>query len=186
MPVLKRLAAILLLTLLLFNWIGFRVMYDYLQHRADVKLVAKLDRNEFQESELVTIKVPLNLPYQQNWKEFERYDGDVTVDGVHYKYVMRKVENDSLVLKCIPNEQRKRIVKAENRYFQLVNDLQHQGQADSKSKVSVFKNPVSEFYRSQQLALCHPVAEVAMISYSTSHATLASGFSFTDERPPRV
>ncbi|HSB93904.1 MAG TPA: hypothetical protein VLC28_12345, partial [Flavitalea sp.] len=131
---LKRVASILLLAILLFNWVGYRLMYDLIEHNANQELAGKIDRLEFSDEELVTIKVPLNLPYQQNWEEFERYDGDVTLDGVHYKYVMRKVYNDSLVLKCLPNSTRQQLKKAESQYFQLVNDLEHQGQHHEKSK----------------------------------------------------
>ena len=85
----KKLAAILLVALLFFNWYGYRLITDYMQQRSDAQLEARLDQNDYDESQLIELRVPLNLPYHNDWTEFERYDGEVEIEGVHYKYVKR-------------------------------------------------------------------------------------------------
>jgi hypothetical protein len=160
-------------------------MYNVIEHQANQELAAKIDRLEFTEQELVTIKVPLNLPYQQNWEEFERYDGDVTVDGIHYKYVMRKIYNDSLILKCIPNQTRQQLNNAERQYFQLVNDLEHQGQQQEKSKVSFFKNLVTEFWESGTACLMDHNIDLHTGYGVTHHAVTAAGHLSRNDRPPQ-
>ena len=100
----KRLAAILLVSVLLFNWFGYRVLTDIIEHQADLVLEQRLDNSDYDESQLIEIKVPIELPYQTNWKEFERVDGEIEVDGIHYKYVKRKIVNGELVLLCLPNK----------------------------------------------------------------------------------
>ena len=182
---LKRVASILLLAMLLFNWIGFRLLYNVIEHQANQDLAAKIDRLEFSEQDLVTIKVPLNLPYQQNWEEFERYDGDVTVDGVHYKYVMRRIYNDSLVLKCIPNETKQQLKNAERQYFQLVNDLEHQGQQQEKSKVSFFKNLVTEFWDSKTSYVIDPIFNMHTSSRVNANFLVAAGHLSRNDCPPQ-
>lgn len=160
-------------------------MYDVIEHQANKDLAARIDRMEFNELELVTIKVPLNLPYQQNWNEFERYDGDVTVDGVHYKYVMRKVYNDSLILKCLPNETKQQLHKAERQYFQLVNDLDHQGQQQEKSKISFFKNLVTEFWESRTNYFIDHFSDKLLLAKVSSHFFIAVGHLSRTDRPPQ-
>lgn len=172
--------------MLLFNWVGYRLMYDFLEHRADEQLEARLDRSDYSEDHLIEIKVPLNLPYQQNWKEFERYDGEVTVGGIHYKYVMRKVYNDSLILKCIPNEQKNRIRNAEHHYFQLVNDLQHSGQHQGKAKDSFFKNLITEYWIAKNdFSFLQDLSHLT--PYAISSASLInSGYFLSPEQPPEA
>ena len=80
---------------------GYRFVADYMQQRSDKQLEAHLDKNNYKESELIELKVPIHLPYQTTWAEFERYDGEVELNGILYKYVKRKVVNDTLVLLCI-------------------------------------------------------------------------------------
>jgi hypothetical protein len=144
----KRAAAILLLIIFLFNWVGYRLLSDYLQHRADRQLEAQLDQHQYNEASLIEIRIPLNMPYQNVSSDFERYDGEIAYNGIHYKYVKRKVANGELVLLCLPNENRMRLQSAREEFFKLVNDLQ---QSDSKGSApnSTIKNPVTEYWQQQ-------------------------------------
>jgi hypothetical protein len=139
---LKRAAAILLLLLFLFNWFGYRLLSGYLQTRADAHLEAQLDQEQYDASQLIEMRVPLNMPYQLNSTDFERYDGEIEIDGVHYKYVKRKVENGQLVLLCLPNETKMKLQGARDEFFKLVNDLPNQNKSPDS-----FKNPVTEYWQ---------------------------------------
>jgi hypothetical protein len=150
---LRKIAAILLLIILLFNWVGYRLLSDFLQHRATVQLEARLDKNDYTEDQLIEIKIPLHLPYQLNWKEFERFDGEVDANGKHYKYVKRKIFNDSLVLLCLPDEAKQNLEKAEDDYFKVVNDVTPSSQKKSDNNNLSFKNILSEFFVEQPIWL---------------------------------
>ena len=119
---------------------------NWLQHLADTTLEARLDINDYSEASLIEFKVPLDLPYQTDWKGFERFDGEVTVEGQHYKYVKRKVQDGMLVVKCIPNENKHRIESARDQFFQLANDLQNNDGAKKSDapKHSTIKNNITE------------------------------------------
>lgn len=145
----RKIAAILLLVILLFNWVGYRLLTGFLQHRSDVQLEARLDKNDYDESTLIEIKIPLQLPYQLNWKSFERFDGEIDVDGIHYKYVKRKIYNDSLVLLCLPNKTKQALEKAKDDYFKVVNDIDPSSQKKSDHNNLSFKNILSEFFVEQ-------------------------------------
>lgn len=144
---LKQAAAILLLILFLFNWFGYRLLSGYLQQQADTKLEAQLDQNQYDASRLIEMRVPLNIPYQINSSDWERYDGNIEINGTHYKYVKRKVENGQLVLLCLPNETRMRLQSARDEFFKLVNDLQQANQSKSAGHGHSVKNPVTEYWQ---------------------------------------
>ena len=78
---------------MLLNLAGYKVLFHFLQQRADSQLQASLDKQQYNEQDLVTIKVPLSLPYQTNWKEFERVDGEIKLDGKIYKYVKNNLSS---------------------------------------------------------------------------------------------
>jgi hypothetical protein len=130
---LKKIAAILLICLLLFNWYGYRFVTNYLQKKADSQLEARLDVNDYAESELIEIRVALNMPYQNNSSSFERHYGEINLDGKIYSYVKRKVEDGYLILKCIPNDLKQQIEKADNILFTINNglDQEHNGKSNS-------------------------------------------------------
>ncbi len=77
------------------------------------------------------------MPYQTDWADFERYDGAIEVNGVHYKYVKRKIEGGQLVLKCIPNKVKQQLESAKQDIFKSTNDIQQ----DNGSKKSGNSNP---------------------------------------------
>ena len=179
----RKIAAILLLVILLFNWIGYRFFSDFLQHRANVQLEAKLDKNDYKDEELIEIKVPINLPYQLNWKSFERFDGEVDVDGIHYKYVKRKIYNDSLVLLCLPNEAKQNLEKAKENYFKGVNDIDQSSQKKSDNTLT-FKNILSEFFVEQPLWLNKTCVVLSTTYYTGATQFLSSIFPDLRGQPP--
>jgi hypothetical protein len=146
----RKLLTILLLSLLVFNWVGYRLLSQYLEDRSNLKLEAQLDQQQYNEEDLIEIRIPVNLPYQNDTREFERIDGEITLGDVHYKYVKRKIENGQLVLKCIPNETKMALQTARDRFFALVNDLQQKGQhKDSKAPGLSFKSLFNEYCEQQ-------------------------------------
>lgn len=144
---LKKLAAILLIGVFTFNWFGYRLLTDYLQHKADKTLEAQLDRHEYDESQLLEMRIPLNMPYQTASSGFERIDGEIEIDGIHYKYVKRKVDNGELVLLCLPNHKKMKLQSARSEFFQLVNDLNNPVQNNESSPAPSFKSPVTEYWQ---------------------------------------
>lgn len=178
----RKIAAILLLGSLLYNWLGYRLVYDYLQHRADKALEALLDQEAYDNSRLVEIKVPLNLPYQAQWTEFERYNGEIELNGQHYKYVKRRIYNDSLVLLCLPNDTRQKIDNARNDFFRLANDLQHSSKKSSANNNPFFKTIE---YRPEQNRWTIPAVAVSRSPYNREHCLLRSLYiKDTPAQPP--
>lgn len=183
----KRIASILLLCLLLFNWFGYRILSDYYEQQADLMLEQKLDNSDYDESQLIEIKVPLKLPYQNNWREFERFDGEIEVDGIHYKYVKRAVYNDSLVLLCLPNESKMKLQSARDEFFKLVNDLQHpqNKKSDNGNSFSV-KNPITEYYTSHNNWLIAELPALPCQFYIDNTSYYSTGFTISPEQPPEA
>jgi hypothetical protein len=184
---LNRLAAILLLGILGFNWCGYQLLSAYLENRSDRQLEARLDDNRYDDSQLLSIKVPSHLSYSSPSLKFERVDGQVEVGGVLYKYVKRRLYNDSVELLCIPNHAAMNLQTAKNEFFQLVNDLQHNGQGkQTNSHPGSTKSPTSPDYItvSAPFAIGNP-GVISLSQYAPCDATsLPSSHSITDEQPP--
>ncbi len=83
---------------------------------ADKQITAAINSNNYNEDELLQIKIALNAPYIQNNNNCERYDGSVEYKGVQYNYVKRLVQNDTLYLYCIPNKEKTDISNTKDSY----------------------------------------------------------------------
>jgi len=120
--------------ILFFNWYGYQLVSSWLEDRADRQMEALLDSESYDESQLITLKVPsTHLSYYNSSTRFERADGQIEIGGVRYKYVARRLYNDSLELRCIPNQTAMSLQSARNDFFKLVNDLQQHGGQGKKS-----------------------------------------------------
>lgn len=104
-------------------------------------LEALIDDNSINDSQLTEFKIPIHLPYQTTWASYQRYDGEIKINGTIYKYVKRKVCNDTLYLMCITNSKKMRLESAKDEFFKISNDLtknDHSKKSDNTK--SVFKN----------------------------------------------
>jgi hypothetical protein len=131
--------------LLLFNWWGYRFFTGWLQQRADHQLESSIDANNYDESQLIEIRIALNMPYQNNQSEFERHYGEAEINGKIYTYVKRKIEDGYLILKCIPNNQKQAIRNANNIFFSINNGLDQRDNRDQLPANNVVKGFLSDF-----------------------------------------
>lgn len=183
----KKTAAILLLGILMFNWVGYRFLTSYLENKVNQQLDASIDQNNYEESDLISIKVVNNLPYT-NSKDFQRVNGQIEIAGIQYNYVKMRVAADSLELLCIPNQGATKMNAAKDEFFKLVNDLQHNGQGKkSDAHPGASKNFSVDSYTVNDLAmLSHPAALPAEKAYSFYSFLIPSCYSPIAEQPPEV
>jgi hypothetical protein len=120
---LKKLFSILLLLVFLFNTVGYRLAFFYLIKEADSQMELKAEQINEHDKHLVTLKIPINLPYQTDWKDFEPADGETVIKGITYKMVKRKVSRDTLILLCMENSDKTRLEKNSDDYFKKSNGL---------------------------------------------------------------
>lgn len=132
----KRLATIGILGILLFNIVGYQVLSRWLQHRADVQAQARIDEGLYAQEALIEMSVEMDIPYATNWGNWEHFEGDVVIDGIHYRYVERKLENGRMYVRCLPNTQKQTILNARDAFFKLAYEANQANH--SKKTTSVF------------------------------------------------
>lgn len=160
---------------------------DYVQQKADTHFEQKIDNKEYDANALIEVRAPVSLPYQTDWKEFERISGEITINGMHYKYVERKLEGGEMIYKCIPDEGKARLVNARENFFKLVNDLQNQQEQKSG------KQPAPS-YKAFSFDYCEQLSQWSLDALDklyqpfnhTFSATTLSAFILKAEQPPEV
>jgi hypothetical protein len=121
------------------------MVIDLMQQKADNKLEAQLDNSDYDESQLIEIRVAMNMPYQQRYTEFERHYGEIEIEGKSYSYVKRKIEGDLLILKCIANQSKQelKIIKNDLAKANSNADMDHSGK--NSPQKSFAKNSLGEY-----------------------------------------
>lgn len=133
----RKIASILLLALLSFNWFGYRLFISFFENKANEQFETKLDNGNYNADQLISIKVPItNIAYYTNTKLFQRVDGQVEINGILYNYVKQRLYNDSVELLCIPNTAMMKLQTEKNDLAKSVNDVQQTEQAKKTSNHS--------------------------------------------------
>lgn len=164
----RKLFSIFLLVVFVFNIVGYKVAFYFMEQRAEHQIEKKLDIVKSNDKGLVTIKIPLSLPYQTNWTDFERVDGEYSYNGKTYKYVKRKVFNDTLILVCLDFKEKQQIQKRSNDLFKKINDL-----TTNTTKKSVSKQSKTDDY-CQPLKICIRPLHVYRVRQVIYHGTIPS------------
>lgn len=183
----KRIAAILLMGILFFNWYGYRMLSSWLEDKADRQLEARLDQDRYDESQLISIKVPSShLSYYNSSTRFERVNGQIEVGGVQYKYVKRRLYNDSVEVLCIPNHTAMHLQTARNEFFQLVNDIQqHNGQSKKSDTHTIKVFSPTDYEVVSSMTVVQPDHTINLpILYRDLVPVLSSSVHLTVEQPP--
>ena len=121
------------------------MLLQFLESRSNDHLQLKLDHGQYSESDLVEVRVALNLPYINDSKHFEDYSGDTTINGHHYRFVKRKLVNNELVLLCVRDQQKDRLQKAGTDFYKQVNDMPGSEKKSKTAPLKLVKGFANEF-----------------------------------------
>ena len=182
---LRKSAAIILLLILLFNMIGYRVWFYYAEQKADIAMESRLDKDQYDVNDLIAITVPLDNPYQLEQSNFQRIDGEFSFQGKNFKYVKRKVSDGKLILLCIPDARKTVLKKAKAEYGNAANDLS--GTSKGSSRSGTQKSFSSNDYTSETFQLNTSRLSVFQSSrlLSVINAKLVSQFLPSPGKPPQ-
>lgn len=181
----KKLVAISFLLLFLFNTAGYYFVQNYLMNKASVATTNNIDRNNYDYDQLIELKVPLNMPYYQN-TNFERHEGTITIKGILYSYVERKIENGFLIIKCLPDWKSQQVKENTGDYFAKANGIDKSGagkQDHSKIKVKISIDDFEEHLFQTYPEMAQPTIT---LWGSAAHSFTPSQHTNCCEQPPEL
>lgn len=185
---LKRIAAILLLSVLLFNWVGYRLLTAYWEDRAAARLEASLDNDQYDPDQLILLRVSADgLPYSKTSMYFERSEGVIEIGAARFHTVRRRFYNDSIEFLCLPDGAVNQLRSAKDDFFRLVNDLQKSGHSRFPSP-SGKTNPVVNkivWCNSSHFPDLQYIADRPVLSPIFMKTALSAGHPRIGLQPPR-
>jgi len=100
---LKRVAAIFLLSVLLFDMCGYMALRQYMVYKTDRFFNEQAAKKLYNKNDLVEVQIPVNLPGMHDWSGYERISGQIRFQDIAYNYVEMKMTSHILYLKCVPD-----------------------------------------------------------------------------------
>lgn len=177
---LKKIVAIFLLLVLLFNSIGFYGLVFILSHQLEQELTSDLESDEYSGDGTVLVKIPCPFPYQVSVDGYQRADGEFESDGETYTLVKQKRVGDTLYVVLIKAYGRVRVDNSVTSFFK-----NSQGAPFSRSVLKVSELFAKEYLKSEDGL---QVLAAGWCSESMHGIAAAYFFSFclqADSPPPR-
>lgn len=102
---------------------GYHVVFWALKTNAKKDLLHRLDADSYAPNDVIVLTLPVSLPYSIYDPGYERASGEVEYRGEFYHLVKQKVENDTLFMICVKDQEQKRIENTKAEYMSLSNGL---------------------------------------------------------------
>lgn len=169
---------------MIFNLAGYRLVFTAISDKATAKLEQKISAKDYSEAQLVEIRIPLNMPYYSD-KEYEDVYGETDFNGEHYRYVKRKVSDNTLYLMCLPNKEKTNIAKVENEFTKALNDISSDKQG-SQQKNDLAKLLTIEF-KVTEITVNESVLSSLSLQFINRNSAAADLYTpLTDAQPPEA
>jgi hypothetical protein len=139
----KKIVAISLTFLLLLNILGYYGLFLSVQYQNDLTTIKKLDDNNYDTRETISIKIPITFPYPTDHENFERVNGQFEHNGQFYRLVKQRLMQDTLHIICIIDHQSKRLHQALQDYVKTFTDKPINDKESAKIAFSLIKEYVS-------------------------------------------
>ncbi|QRR02002.1 hypothetical protein [Dyadobacter sandarakinus] len=115
----RRIISIALLGLLLYNMVGYSLVYLSEQTRT-ISAAGNSFVERARGSENILIKVPVSVPYQNDWAAPEPVQGQIEHHGRFYQMKSQQLINDTLYVQCEYDQ------NARDRFTELVSQINDQ------------------------------------------------------------
>ncbi|MCF2486741.1 hypothetical protein [Dyadobacter sp. CY347] len=179
----RRILSILLLGLLLYNMVGYSIVYL----SEETHTISARGKDLVQQSENsldIVIKVPVAVPYQTNWDAPEQVEGQLLHEGQYYQMKSRQLINDTMYVHCEYDQ------TAREKFSDLASKINDQvtGNASDQRKdqhSNILKNFVKEYMSQDRKHVFYllewaPVQEVALSQVQLHFSEI----QFTIPSPP--
>ena len=177
---LRKLFSILFTILLLLNVVGYYGVFLGLQYKNDKEMIQKFDADNYTDSDIVTIKIPISIPYAMDSKDFERVDGKFEHKGIFYRLVKQKLSQDTLYVACVKDHENKRIDDAITSFVKTFTDAPVDSHSGSKVVITFIKDYIPQSFTVQHLT----VGWETDVVKESSCRVLKSSFTSSIIHPP--
>lgn len=136
----KRLIPITLTLLILMNVMGYYVLLVGLEYNTRKDLVRRFDRGTYNRDEVVTLKIPLSMPYGITESGYERVDGEFEYQGEYYRLIKQRFSNDTLFVICLKDMESTQINQQLTDYVKTFTDQKSDSKHTGKISINISKD----------------------------------------------
>lgn len=159
---------------------GYYGVFIGMEYTHDVRMTEMLDAGDYGNSEEVTIKLPISVPYMPDNADFVRVDGKFQHGGEVYRMVKQKYERDTLTVICVKDNEGKKIQNALTSYLKTFTEKP----ADHPSSAKLIGSFSKDFIHTSVVLTTSSLGWQNELILNDSPAELTDTFVFSIIQPP--
>ena len=97
-------------------------------------MVKQIFDNKIDDTKLIEIKIPVNMPTVNDWTEYEVIEGQIQLKDAYYNYVRLKMTHDTMYFVCLANTAKTRLVNANIITAKQISDVPLSKKGDQAAK----------------------------------------------------
>jgi len=157
---------------------GYYAVFLGLQYKHRLAMTAKFDAGMYDESQTITLQIPMAVPYLASDEEFKRVDGSFQYNGEHYRLIKQKYSTDALIVVLAKDNENKRIADAMSSYVMSFTDMNDE--QDNHFTVTFIKDYIPQTF---SIISTSEGWQSEVVETFTSHS-LIPGFTASVIHPP--
>lgn len=143
----KRIISITFAAIILLNTMGYYGVFLGLQYQNDLAMSKALDADNYDQSETITLKVPVSMPYMPDQSDFSRVDGQFEHNGELYRMVKQRYAKDTLTVVCVRDTEHKNIDRDLADYVKTFTDKATDTKPGSKLTINFIKDYLPIYFK---------------------------------------
>jgi hypothetical protein len=176
----KRFTSIAFVLIILLNTMGYYGVFLGWQLKNDIAMSKALDADLYDQSNTMTLKVPVSVPYMPDQPDYERVDGKFEHHGQLYRLIKQRYAKDTLTVICVNDTEQKKIDLALSDYVKTFTDKASDTKPTSKTTISFIKD-----YIPTSIEICSVTDGWALrVLHNSHYQSLISTFSASILHPP--
>jgi hypothetical protein len=159
---------------------GYYGVFLGLHLKNDLAMSKALDTDLYEQSNTVTLKVAVSIPYMLDQSDFERVNGQFEHNGELYRMVKQRYAKDTLTVVCVKDAEHKKIDTALADYVKTFTDKGTDTKQTSKTTISFIKDYLPIFFEINSAT----EGWVLSVQRNAYHQSLIPTFSASIVHPP--
>ena len=173
----RKFLAVFFLSIILLNTAGYYLFFEGLRYHSSITWSFDEDDSNGQE---VIVKIPMNVPYFSQERDWEKAEGQFEYQGEIYRMVRQKLTLDAIYIGCVEDKEGNLIQQQLADFAKTFTDKE----GDSKQSVKSFQGFIKE-YLSNTVAVKPSVPGwSSMLTYAIPRQSLVPSFFASIVHPP--
>ena len=159
---------------------GYYGVFFSLHYQNDKAMTESLDMETYDESQTLTVKVPVSIAYMPDQPEFQRVNGEFELAGELYRMLKQRYAKDTLTVVVVKDSGHKKIDHVLKDIAKGFTDETADGNSSSKTSVNFLKDYVFTSFAFASLS----AGWSTDVTPGTNYLSLTSTFAASIIHPP--